>query len=119
MRSRAGWFLYKEAHYPKLPTLGSTNQLTTPTTFLRAPTTTVLVNTKTMTKLLFCLLVAVATAQQWEDYETDSADYNSPRDYPDYRSGDFSESSDDLESGLWREEAVFLTPQDREKESTR
>ena len=71
-----------------------------------------------MTKLLFCLLVAVASAQQREDYETDSADYNSPRDYPDYRSGDYSESSD-LDSGLWREEAVFLTPQDREKESTR
>ena len=73
----------------------------------------------TLPSLLFCLLVAVATAQQWEDYdETDSADYNSPRDYPDYRSSDYSESSD-LDSGLWREEAVFLTPQDREKESTR
>ena len=59
---------------------------------------------KTMSKLLFCLLVAVASAQQWEDYETDSADY--------------SESSD-LDSGLWREEAVLLTPQDRERESTR
>ena len=108
MRSRAGWFLYKEANYPKLPTLGSTNQLTTPTTFLRAPTTAVLVNTKTMTKLLFCLLVALATAQQWEDYE-----------YNDYDPDLIPEKSDDLESGLWREEAVFLTPQDREKESTR
>ena len=68
---------------------------------------------KTMSKLLFCLLVAVASAQQWEDYETDSADYNS-----DYRSADYSESSD-LDSGLWREEAVLLTPQDRERESTR
>jgi len=74
----------------------------------------------TLPSLLFCLLVAVATAQQWEDYdETDSADYNSPRDYPDYRSGDYNSESSDLDSGLWREEAVFLTPQDREKESTR
>jgi hypothetical protein len=72
---------------------------------------------KIMSKLLFCLLVAVASAQQWEDYETDSADYNS--DYnSDYRSADYSESSD-LDSGLWREEAVLLTPQDRERESTR
>merc|ERR1711990_981234 len=98
--------------------LGSTHQLTTLATFPTAPTTTVLVNTRTMTKLLFCLLVAVAAGQQWEDYETDSADYNSPRDYPDYRSADFSESSEDLDSGLWREEAVFLTPQDRETEAS-
>ena len=41
----------------------------------------------TLPSLLFCLLVAVATAQQWEDYDdgTDSADYNSPSDYNDYR----------------------------------
>ena len=72
---------------------------------------------KIMSKLLFCLLVAVASAQQWEDYDPSLADYNS--DYnSDYRSADYSESSD-LDSGLWREEAVLLTPQDRERESTR
>ena len=65
--------------------------------------------------LCFCLVVALCSAQQWDDY--DSKDYNSPSDY-DYRSGDQSESSD-LDSGLWREEAVYLTPQDREKESLR
>ena len=65
--------------------------------------------------LCFCLAVALCSAQQWDDY--DSKDYNSPSDY-DYRSGDQSESSD-LDSGLWREEAVYLTPQDREKESLR
>ena len=34
---RAGYVLYKEAHYPKLPSLGSTNQLTTPGTFSNQP----------------------------------------------------------------------------------
>ena len=65
--------------------------------------------------LCFCLVVALCSAQQWDDY--DSNDYNNPSDY-DYRSGDQVESSD-LDSGLWREEAVYLTPQDREKESLR
>ena len=81
------------------------------------PTQTEEIKTKAMIRacLCFCLVVALCSAQQWDDY--DSKDYNSPSDY-DYRSGDQAESSD-LDSGLWREEAVFLTPQDREKESLR
>merc|ERR1711936_1248108 len=77
------------------------------------PITTVLVFYKTMIRYppLFCLLAAVvySRAEQWEDYE---ADYNLPGD-----SADYPESS--LDSSLWREEAVYLTPQDREKQSFR
>ena len=110
----SGWrvVLYKEAHYPKLPSVGPTphNQ---PSAVSQDPITTVLVFYKTMIRypLLFCLLAAVAysRAEQWEDYE---ADYNLPGD-----SADYPESS--LDSSLWREEAVYLTPQDREKQSFR
>ena len=113
--------LYKEAYKLKLPSVCRTNP-TQPTnqplvSREKYPTQTEEIKTKAMShaSLYFCLAVALCSAQQWDDY--DSKDYNSPSDY-DYRSGDQSESSD-LDSGLWREEAVFLTPQDREKESLR
>ena len=107
----SGWrlVLYKEAHYPKLPSVGATPHNQTSAD----PITTVLVFYKTMIRypLLFCLLAAVvySRAEQWEDYE---ADYNLPGD-----SADYPESI--LDSSLWREEAVYLTPQDREKQSFR